>query len=214
MKIILTTYLFLFSLCCFAIRVRVPDYISFQGKNYTLENNILMTYFRLYPKTIPEPDLYYSNTNKQYHAHFEVRESKIYLIGLYINRNISKDSTNKSLDSIQHVNVIREVFDNAEEVEMIGITANLILHPNYHADSVITKRKKFLHVIVNKGVILKTKKTTWNGIKRLQKKLFRNFKLTKEYIGLFEKYKSWRFENEMTKRIIFEEIFSETVRFN
>lgn len=173
-----------------------------------------MTYFRLHPKTIPKPDIYFSNTNKQYHAHFEVRESKIYLIGLYIYRNTSKDTTNKSLDSIQSVNVIREVFDNAGEVEMIGITANLILRPDYQKDSTITKRNRYLHIIVNKGVIQKTKSISLNGIKRLQKKLFRKFNLTEEYINLIEKYKSWHYDAELAKSVIFEEIFSETVKFN
>lgn len=214
MRIILTIYIFFFTISCFAIKVRFRDYISFQGKKYILENNILMAYFKLHPKKIPEPDLYYANTNKQYSANFEVRESKIYLIGFFINRNTSKDTMNKSLNSIQFVNVIREVFDNADEVEMTGVTANLILRPDYQKDSIITHRKSCLHVIIKNGAIQKTKKIFLNGIKRLQKKLFRMFKLTNEYVSLTEEYRSLGYDSELTKAVVFEEIFSETVKFN
>ncbi len=170
--------LFLFlSVSCtsFAIPVRLGDYVTYKGERYRLVNNLLESYFKLHPEKRPFPDVFYSNTVKQYTAAFEIKNSRIYLKEIILFRYSSLDST------LLTVNVFNELFPNLQEFELSGLNTDLILN---RVNTVYALEKYYvnsLYIKVNNGLIVKIKRLNYAKRHVLLSKIYNKFKKTEEY---------------------------------
>jgi len=159
-------------------QIGVKDYIRYEGRTLALLNSPLEPYFDLFPNLRPYG--YCFQMSKCYRATYEIRDSKLYLVELDIFNDTYEDEKWHYSD----INVISEVFDKKEEVLLDWLSTTLVVDLNNakrNGEFIKQRRLKYLKVKIEDGIVVRERKSSEWGLKRLKKKLFRQFKKTDSY---------------------------------
>jgi hypothetical protein len=183
-----------------SIHITVRDYIRYEGRTLAILNSPLEPYFDLFPDLRPYGDCF--QMSKCYRATYEIRDSKLYLIKL----DIFDDTYENDTWHHNTINVISEVFDNKEEVLLDWLSTTLVVDLNNakrKGEFIKQRRLKYLKVRIEDGIVVRERKSSEWGFKRLKKKLFRQFKKTDSYESIrkyYNRLRSITSETSDTKR--------------
>ncbi len=208
MKYVILSILFFIQYHSFGMKCVVLDNVKFDGRNYNMKSDILSSFLQFHKKSMPLGDVVFLNDMRNFFASYEIKDHKVFLTGIFIYRKTHKDSID-----VKSVNIISELFKDTNEIELRGLTGDLILIPEIdnYKNRVIQTKQVCLHLEVRNGLIVNKTKIKRNYLKRLEEKTFREFKSTKKFEEL-RKYYS-KCDDELFKSIIMDDIFHFAVRY-
>lgn len=104
-----------------------PDKIIIDGKEYSIRNNPLETYFEKYPDKKPKTNIMSSALHRGYIATFTLIDKKLYLIDIKI--KTEKKDSDKSWETTM-VSVFKKVFPVEDKILMDLYSGILVVHRN------------------------------------------------------------------------------------